>query len=485
MSSSTFFEKLAASSGTLNSEATKLTLVAIVASFTTATVILGIQGSQRKRRIKQLKDDIRRSIPPPNFDSVSDFYDGGSHAGASPLPLPVQSFQHHMYPHSLAASDFDDQLIQEQLERNVAFLGKEGMEKLSKSFVIIVGAGGVGSWATSMLIRSGVGKVRIIDFDQVSLSSLNRHATAVQGDVGTPKVVSMKKAFKSIAPWVEVDARVELFQKESAEELLSGNPDYVIDAIDNINTKVELLKFCCDKKIPVMSSMGAGAKANPSLIQISDISETFEDPLARSVRRRIKALGINKGIDVVYSTEKPHHVKLLPLDETQAQEADEYSALPDFRSRILPVLGPLPAMFGMSMAIFITCKIAGWPIDPLAIKQREPLYMRIHRELKTRENRLDKNADAIAMDRRDVGYILEEVFRGKSVVSQSTDKIGLIRWKRNEPLSLQNVVVMTKSEINKHEKLPLDADLVDIYGQEVIDYTERKFREVAETSRLR
>lgn len=120
-----------------------------------------------------------------------------------------------------------------------------------------------------------MGKIRLIDFDQVSLSSLNRHATAVQADVGTPKVTSMKNAFGSLAPWVEVDARVELFQEEAAEELLSGNPDYVIDAIDNINTKLALLKFCYDHKIPVISSMGAGAKADPSRIQISDISETF------------------------------------------------------------------------------------------------------------------------------------------------------------------------------------------------------------------
>ncbi|KAI8595662.1 hypothetical protein EDD21DRAFT_358844 [Dissophora ornata] len=336
-----------------------------------------------------------------------------------------------------------------------------------------------------MLIRSGVGKIRLIDFDQVSLSSLNRHATAVQADVGTPKVLAMKKAFLSLAPWVEVDARVELFQEDAAEELLSGNPDYVVDAIDNINTKLALLKFCYDRKIPVMSSMGAGAKADPSRIQISDISETLEDPLARAVRQKIKAMGVDSGIDVVYSTEKPHHVKLLPLDETQAQEADEYSTLPDFRARILPVLGPLPAMFGMSMATFISCRLAGYPIDPLPIKLRQSLYLRIHRELMVREQKLDKRIKTIALDRRDVGYVLEEIFRGKSVLSQSSDKIGLIRWKRGESLNLQNVVVLTKSEMNKHEKLPLDADLVQVYGQEVVDRVEALFREEAEISRLR
>lgn len=95
-------------------------------------------------------------------------------------------------------------------------------DKTKTFYLLYYALGGVGSWAASMLVRSGVGKIRLIDFDQVSLSSLNRHATAVQADVGTPKVTSMKKAFRSIAPWVEVDARVELFQEDAAEELLSG-----------------------------------------------------------------------------------------------------------------------------------------------------------------------------------------------------------------------------------------------------------------------
>ncbi|KAI1300994.1 hypothetical protein EDD11_005893 [Mortierella claussenii] len=485
-STSSFLEKFTSSSSgaVLNSQATKLTLVALAASFTTAAVILGVQGSQRKRRVKQLKDNLRKSIPPPPaFDTDSNL--NNSFVGMTPLSSNLQQQELSQQLFQDSRLELDEELVQEQLARNIAFLGQEGVDKLRKSFVVIVGAGGVGSWAASMLIRSGVGKIRIIDFDQVSLSSLNRHATAVQADVGTPKVLAMKRAFRSVAPWVEVDARVELFQEENAEELLSGNPDYVIDAIDNINTKLALLKFCYDHKLPVMSSMGAGAKADPSRVQISDISETFEDPLARAVRRKIKKMGVDTGIQVVYSTEKPHHVKLLPLDETQAQEADEYSALPDFRARILPVLGPLPAMFGMSMATFITCKIADWPMDPLPIKLRESLYLRIHRELTVREHRLDKSVDTIALDRRDVGYVIEEIFRGKSAVSQSMDKIGLCRWKRGEPLSLQNVVVLTKSEMTKHAKLPLDADLVEVYGQDVVDYVESKFKEEADISRLR
>ncbi|KAF9390373.1 hypothetical protein CPB97_009461 [Podila verticillata] len=475
---SSYLEKI--SPAVMHSQSTKMTLVAVAASLTTAAVLLGYQGSQRKRRVKQLKDDLRNSIlpPPANFDQLRN-NNMGDPSQQQQVPKQTQS------PQDIAVPQFDEELVREQLARNIAFLGEEGVEKLRNSFVIIVGAGGVGSWAASMLIRSGVGKIRIIDFDQVSLSSLNRHATAVQADVGTPKVISMKKAFRQVAPWVQVDARVELFQEDSAEELLSGNPDYVVDAIDNINTKLALLKFCYDHKIPVMSSMGAGAKADPSRIQISDISETFEDPLARAVRRKIKKMGVDTGIDVVYSTEKPHHVKLLPLDETQAQEADEYAALPDFRSRILPVLGPLPAMFGMAMATFITCKIGGWPMDPLPIKLRDGLYQRIHRDLKVREGKLDPEVETIALDRRDVGYVIEEVWRGKSAISKSMDKIGLCRWKRSEPLTVQNVILLTKSELDRHVKLPLDADLVQEYGQEVVDFVESRFKEEAEISRLR
>ncbi|KAG0292468.1 hypothetical protein BGZ96_004098 [Linnemannia gamsii] len=489
---SSFLERVTASGAAagLNTQAAKFTAVALAASFTTATLILSIQGSQRNRRVRQLKDDLRKSIPPPPaFDAYSDPVNNNNYTGAASTTLPgLQPLQQGAGGRSLLLDgglQVDEELVREQLARNIAFLGEEGVDKLRKSFVIIVGAGGVGSWAASMLIRSGVGKIRIIDFDQVSLSSLNRHATAVQADVGTPKVTAMKKAFQSIAPWVEVDARVELFQEDCAEELLSGNPDYVVDAIDNINTKLALLKFCYDHKIPVMSSMGAGAKADPSRVQISDISETFEDPLARAVRRKIKKMGVDTGIEVVYSTEKPHHVKLLPLDETQAQEADEYAALPDFRSRILPVLGPLPAMFGMSMATFITCKIAGWPMEPLPIKCREGLYVRVHRELRVRESKLEKGIETIALDRRDVGYVIEEIFRGKSALSGSMEKIGLCRWKRDKPLSLQNVVVLTKSELEKHVKLPADADLVEIYGQDKVDAVDAKFREEAELSRLR
>lgn len=117
-----------------------------------------------------------------------------------------------------------------------------------------------------MLVRSGVGRIRLIDFDQVTLSSLNRHAVANLEDVGTPKVQCLQKALSAVAPWVDIEIRNDLWKMEVAEALLAGNPTYVVDAIDNIDTKVDLLYYCKTNNIPVISSMGAGCKSDPTRV---------------------------------------------------------------------------------------------------------------------------------------------------------------------------------------------------------------------------
>lgn len=108
-----------------------------------------------------------------------------------------------------------------------------------------------------MLVRSGIGRVRLIDFDQVTLSSLNRHAVATLEDVGTPKVLAMQKRLKEVAPWVEVEACVEMWTEADAGRLLGGDPDWVVDAIDNVDTKVDLLAYCHERGLKVIGSMGA------------------------------------------------------------------------------------------------------------------------------------------------------------------------------------------------------------------------------------
>jgi tRNA A37 threonylcarbamoyladenosine dehydratase len=174
-----------------------------------------------------------------------------------------------------------ESLMLEQLSRNIAFLGEQGTTCLRNSFVIVVGLGGVGSHAAHMLARAGVARMRLIDFDQVTLSSLNRHAVATRKDVGIPKVTAMKNHLLKIVPQMQIDARVNLFKIEDAEELLEGEPDFVLDCIDHLQTKAELIQYCVEKRYKVISSMGAGAKSDPSRIQIADINDTSEDPLAR------------------------------------------------------------------------------------------------------------------------------------------------------------------------------------------------------------
>lgn len=307
--------------------------VAVGSSIATAAAIFGTQRITRRKKRQDLSDTVSKSANAQatdrlqrfdlNRDEASSSTDGGTPRYLSGLASNSLRPASHLrnatgfYSSNLPQSpagpsrtetigrtdpfsrkrqpsveQWDESLIREQLSRNYSFLGEQGMTAIRNSFVIVVGAGGVGSWAALMLLRSGVSKLRLIDFDQVSLSSLNRHACATLEDVGRPKVVCCAEKFAQIAPWAKLEAWVELFRADEAERLLGGNPTYVVDAIDNIDTKVDLLRFCAERKIKVISSMGAGAKSDPSRIQISDISVTSEDPLARSVRRRLRALGL-------------------------------------------------------------------------------------------------------------------------------------------------------------------------------------------------
>ncbi|RKP38054.1 hypothetical protein BJ085DRAFT_19778 [Dimargaris cristalligena] len=370
-------------------------------------------------------------------------------------------------------------LVREQLARNIAFLGEDGVARLRRARVVVVGAGGVGSWATVMLARSGVEYIRVIDFDQVTLSSLNRHAVATLADVGTPKVVALKNRLAQVTPQVTIDARVTLFDKSSAPTLLEGGDrgpiDMVLDCIDHIDTKLELLHYCHTHQLPVISAMGAGAKCDPSRVQISDISETFEDPLARAVRRSLKKMGVNGGIPVVYSTEKPGQVRLLPLDESRVADADEFAVLPDFRARILPVLGTLPAIFGMAMATYVICQLAAFPLEPLAIKQRDALYHRLHRDLCNRDGHHHHHQKGVPLSQDDVAYSFEEIWRGRSVISGSFEKPALTRWHHDQPLSLQNCVCMTKHEASIHDALTVPPE--EYYPSDVVERVQARFRE--------
>lgn len=391
---------------------------------------------------------------------------------AQPLPEPAAPRK----PHS-------EELIREQLARNYAFLSEEGMAQVRGQRVVVVGAGGVGSWVVTMLVRSGVGHVRVVDFDQVSLSSLNRHAVATLRDVGTPKVECLRQHMAEIAPWVDVEPRNQLWTLASAEELLcdSFRPTLVVDCIDNIDTKVDLLAFCHERGLRVVSSGGAACKLDPTRINIADLSKTEEDPLARAVRVRLTKRGIIENIPVVFSAEKPdpRKAKLLPLDEKEIEkgDVDQLAALQCFRVRILPVLGTMPGMFGLALATHIITTVAGYPTEYVEGKNRIKVYDGILQSLAGQQARIGHLDQRTPVALKDVAYIVEEVFRGKSVVSTFSSRLTLSRWDPAQELSFQNIVVMTKDEQKAHEERVLKGGelLGDVYDAAVLDRVRTRF----------
>lgn len=377
-----------------------------------------------------------------------------------------------------SSQTYAQEIIDEQQARTRAFLKPEGMEKLHQATVAVVGVGGVGSWATLMLVRSGIGRIIVIDFDQVSLSSLNRHACATLADVGTSKVDCLAKFCRAVAPWVEVVPINSLWNAEIGPAFLEG-ADYVVDCIDNLETKVDLLAHCKLNNIEVLSSMGAGAKADPTRIMVGDISQTYEDPLSRTVRIMLRGKGFTTGIATVYSTEKPgkEKAKLLEIEDHLVKEGDvsELSVLKDFRVRILPVLGPLPAMFGLTIASHLLCKISGYTsvFDPvqggysMAGKNRHKLYDSMLRSVNAQCTRLKLNNNVSCTNLDEVEYLIEEVWRGKTL-NGDFSRQKLTVWDPALPANVHNMVPVTRDEQERHEKLVFSEKrpLSEIYTKE-------------------
>lgn len=388
---------------------------------------------------------------------------------------------------------YDEQFIRQSLKNNVEFLGEDTIEKLSNQYVVVVGAGGVGSWVVNSLVRSGCRKIRVVDFDQVSLSSLNRHSCAILNDVGTPKVECLRRHMREIAPWCEIDPINKLWTLQNGERLTLGNgtPDFIVDCIDNIDTKVDLLEFAYNHGIKVISSMGASAKSDPTKLNVGDLATTEEDPLARVVRRKLKKRGILSGIPVVFSAEKPDpkKAKLLPLpdEEYERGKVDELSALKDFRVRILPVLGTMPSLFGLTITTWILSNISDKSLEPVEGKNRIKVYDGIYQSLAGQMSRVGIPSQRIPLALKDVSYLVEEVFKGKSPISGISTRLTLTKWDPSKPISLQNVVVLTKNEQKVHEDRVLKGkeSLQDVYDAKVLKLVSQRFREEAYYSQFR
>lgn len=192
-----------------------------------------------------------------------------------------------------------------QFSRNELAIGKEGLEIMKGSTVAVLGIGGVGSFAAEALARSGVGKLILVDKDNVDITNVNRQVIALLSTVGQPKADLMKERIKDINPDCEVIALKMFYTEETYEQFFSHELDFVVDASDTIIYKIHLMKECLERKIPMISSMGAANKMDPTRFQIADISKTHTDPLAKVIRTRLRKDGIYKGIPVVFSDESP------------------------------------------------------------------------------------------------------------------------------------------------------------------------------------
>lgn len=194
--------------------------------------------------------------------------------------------------------------MEDQFERTRKIFGEEVMKRLSASTVAVFGVGGVGGYVAEALARSGIGHIVLVDKDEVSLTNLNRQIIALHSTLGKPKVQVMKERIMDINPDAAVDAFQCFFLPENADTFDFSSYDFVVDAVDTVSAKIELILRSQAAGTPVISSMGAGNKMNPALFEVADIYKTSVCPLARVMRHELKKRGVRK-CKVVYSKEMP------------------------------------------------------------------------------------------------------------------------------------------------------------------------------------
>lgn len=206
----------------------------------------------------------------------------------------------------------------EWLEREEMLLGADGLAKLASSRVAVVGCGGVGGYAAEMIVRAGVGHILLLDSDVIADSNRNRQLIALSSTVGRSKCEVLAARLRDINPSLEVEIVPEYLEASSVPEQLADWPgivDFVVDAIDTLAPKLALIKFCVENHLPLVSSMGAGAKLDATKVRIADLSKSFNCPLAFIVRKRLGHMGIRKGFPVVFSEELPDRSGIVPVEQ--------------------------------------------------------------------------------------------------------------------------------------------------------------------------
>ncbi len=194
--------------------------------------------------------------------------------------------------------------MMQEFSRTSMLIGENALKKLASSRVAVFGIGGVGSYVVEALARSGVGTLDLIDSDMVNITNINRQIIATHDTVGLSKVEVAKERVMSINPSAEVNIHNVFYLPENAEQFDFSQYDYIVDAVDTVTAKIDIIIKANEKNVPIISSMGTGNKLNPTMFQIADIYSTTVCPLARVMRRELKKRGVNS-LKVLYSTEEP------------------------------------------------------------------------------------------------------------------------------------------------------------------------------------
>ena len=233
------------------------------------------------------------------------------------------------------------------LERTELLLGEEKLNLLRNANVLVVGVGGVGAYAAEMIVRAGVGRMTIADADKVSESNINRQLVALHSTIGREKCDILAARLKDINPELQLSVVNRFIKDDETDALLDSDKfDYVVDAIDTLSPKLALIKGALDRGIPLVSSMGAGAKTDPTLMEIKDIAKTHHCPLAHMLRKRLHKIGIKRGFWAVFSPE-PVREGAMILCEEQNKKSN------------VGTISYIPAMFGIGCASVVVRDLVG------------------------------------------------------------------------------------------------------------------------------
>lgn len=262
-------------------------------------------------------------------------------------------------------------VLHRRFDRMGRLVGDSGMEKLFRAHVMLIGVGGVGSWTAESLARSGVGKLTLVDFDEVCITNANRQLHAIQGMVGKKKAEVMAERLRKINPQMDVNVIPEFYNADNADRILSQPVDFIVDAIDNLTAKAHLLNTCRTRQLRVVTSAGAAARLDPSMIKITDLADTYGDPMAQQLRKilRQKYDWPQKGefgIQCVFSDEVP----IQPIDLHYDQGEGFKCVCPqgqnnlhscEHRNVIWGTASFVTGAFGLHMASWIVREVLKWP----------------------------------------------------------------------------------------------------------------------------